>query len=84
MQLQPFLSTSSTVQELLPLPQSLSVLGSTGFEALDNLESGNPVTADQRSNQQAAMDEPAKSQAGLFRVVASGLCQLIAAQRLVQ
>jgi hypothetical protein len=56
----------------------------TGFEALDNIESGNPVTADERNKQLAAMDEAAKPHAELFLVVASGVRQLVAAQRLVQ
>ncbi len=84
MRLQPFLSSSSSLQELLPLSQNLSILGSTGFEALDNIESGNPVTADKRNQQLAAMDEAAKPHAELFLVVASGVRQLIAAERSVQ
>jgi hexosaminidase len=80
-QLQPFLSSSSSLQELLPLSQNLSILGSIGVEVLDNIESGNPVAADKRNRQLAAMDEAAKPHAELFVVVASGLRQLIAAQR---
>ena len=80
-QLQPFLSSSISLQELLPLSQNLSILGSIGVEVLDNIESGNPVAADKRNRQLAAMDEAAKPHAELFVVVASGLRQLIAAQR---
>jgi hexosaminidase len=80
-QLQPFLSSSSSLQELLPLSQNLSILGSIGVEVLDNIESGNPVAADKRNRQLAAMEEAAKPHAELFLVVASGLRQLIAAQR---
>jgi len=80
-QLQPFLSSSSSLQELHPLSQNLSILGSIGVEVLDNIESGNPVAADKRNRQLAAMEEAAKPHAELFLVVASGLRQLIAAQR---
>jgi hypothetical protein len=39
----------------------------------DNIESGNPVTADERNKQLAATDEAAKPHAELFLVVASAL-----------
>jgi len=84
MQLQPFLSSSSSLQELLPLSQSLSILGATGLEALDTIESGNPVSTDKRNQQLAALDEAAKPHAELFLVVTSGVRQLIAAERLAQ
>jgi len=84
MQLQSFLSSSSFLQELLPLSQNLSILGATGLEALDHIESGNPITTDQRNQQLAAMEEAAKPHAELFLVVASGVRQLIAAERLAQ
>jgi hexosaminidase len=84
MQLQPFLSSSSSLRELLPLSQNLSILGATGIEALDNIESGNLVTTDKRNQQLAAMDEAAKPHAELFPVVVSGVRQLIAAERSAQ
>jgi hexosaminidase len=80
-QLQPFLASSSSLQELLPLSQNLSILGATGLEALDNVESGNPVSTDKRNQQLAALDEAAKPHAELFLVVASGVRQVIAAER---
>jgi hexosaminidase len=84
MQLQPFLSSSSSLRELLPLSQNLSILGATGLEALDNIESGNLVTTDKRNQQLAAMDKAAKPHAELFPVVVSGVRQLIAAERSAQ
>jgi hexosaminidase len=84
MQLQPFLSSSSSLRELLPLSQNLSILGATGLEALDNIESGNLVTTDKRNQQLAAMDEAAEPHAELFPVVVSGVRQLIAAERSAQ
>ena len=80
-QLQPFLASSSSLQELLPLSQNLSILGATGLEALDNVESGNPVSTDKRNQQLAALDEAAKPHAELCLVVASGVRQVIAAER---
>jgi len=79
--LQPFLSSSSSLQELLPLSHDLSILGSTGLEVLDNIEAGSRVAADKRTQQLAAIDDAAKPHAELFLVVASGIRQLVAAER---
>ena len=79
--LQPFLSSSSSLQELLPLSHDLCILGSTGLEALDNIEAGSRVTADKRNQQLAAIDDAAKPHAELFLVVSSGVRQLVAAER---
>ena len=82
--LQPFLSSSSSLQELLPLSHDLCILGSTGLEALDNIEAGSRVTADKRNQQLAAIDDAAKPHAELFLVVTSGVRQLVAAERLAE
>jgi len=82
--LQPFLSSSSSLQELLPLSHDLCILGSTGLEALDNIEAGSRVTADNRNQQLAAIDDAAKPHAELFLVVTSGVRQLVAAERLAE
>jgi hexosaminidase len=79
--LQPFLSSSSSLQELLPLSHDLSILGSTGLEVLDNIEAGSRVAADKRTQQLAAIDDAAKPHAELFLVVASGIRQLVVAER---
>ena len=82
--LQPFLSSSASLQELIPLSHGLCDLGSTGLEALDNIEAGSPVTADKRNQQLTAIDEAAKPHAELFLVVSSGVRQLVAAERLAE
>ena len=82
--LQPFLSSSSSLQELLPLSHDLCILGSTGLEALDNIEAGSGVTAGKRNQQLAAIDDAAKPHAELFLVVTSGVRQLVAAERLAE
>jgi hexosaminidase len=82
--LQPFLSSSSPLQELIPLSHELCNLGSTGLEALDTIEAGSPVTADKRNQQLTAIDEAAKPHAELFLVVSSGVRQLVAAERLAE
>jgi hexosaminidase len=82
--LQPLLSSSSSLQELIPLSHELCNLGSIGLEALDNIEAGSPVTADKRNQELAAIDEAAKPHAELFLVVGSGVRQLVAAERLAE
>jgi hexosaminidase len=82
--LQPFLSSSSSLQELIPLSHQLCDLGSTGLEALDNIEAGRRVTADKRHQQLATIDDAAKPRAELFLVVSSGVRQLVAAELLAE
>jgi len=82
--LQPFLSSSSSLQELIPLSHELCNLGSTGLEALDNIEAGSRVTADKRNQQLASLDDAAKPHAELFPVVSFGVRQLVEAERLAE
>jgi hexosaminidase len=82
--LQPFLYSSSSLQELIPLSHELCNLGSTGLEALDNIEAGSRVTGDKRTQQLASIDDAAKPHAELFLVVTSGVRQLVAAEPLVE
>ncbi len=79
--LQPFLSSSILLQELIPLSHQLCNLGSTGLEVLDNIEAGSRVTAEKRNQQLAALDDAAKPHAELFLVVTSGVRQLVGAER---
>jgi hexosaminidase len=79
--LQPFLSSSISLQELIPLSHQLCNLGSTGLEVLDNIEAGSRVTAEKRNQQLAALDDAAKPHAELFLVVTSGVRQLVGAER---
>jgi hexosaminidase len=81
--LQPFLSSSSSLQELIPLSRQLCNLGSTGLAVLDNIEAGSPVTGETRNQQLVVIDDAAKPHAELFLVVSSGVRQLVAAERLV-
>jgi len=82
--LQPFMYSSSSLQELIPLSHELCNLGSTGLEALDNIEAGSRITGDKRTQQLAAIDDAAKPHAELFLVVTSGVRELVAAEPLVE
>jgi hexosaminidase len=82
--LQPFLSSSRSLQELIPLSHELCSLGSIGLEALDNIETGSRVAADKRTQQLTAIDDAAKPHAELFLVVTSGVRQLVAVETLVE
>jgi hexosaminidase len=82
--LQPFLSSSASLQELIPLSHQLYSLGSIGLAALDNIEPGTPVAADKRNQQLAAIDDASKPHAELFLVVSSGVRQLVAAEQVAE
>lgn len=78
--LQPFLPGSVFLSDLAPLSNSLSVLGSVGLEALDAIESGQPVSPDKRNHQLALVNDNAAPHAEMRIVIAPAIRQLVEAQ----
>jgi hexosaminidase len=79
-QLQSYLAASALGQPLIPLSQGLSKLGVLGLSALDAIESLQPVTAEQRKQQLAQVEDLAASHAELFLVVTPAVRALIQAE----
>jgi hexosaminidase len=77
---EPYLATSMLREPLVPLSQSLSVLGALGLNALDSIEAGHMVTAEQRKEQMARADECAAHHAEMFLVVTPAVRAFIEAE----
>lgn len=78
--LQPFLPASVFLADLSPLSHDLSSLGTAGLEALDAIESGQPVAPDKRSQQLAIVDESSKPHAEMMIVIAPAIRLLVKTQ----
>jgi hexosaminidase len=78
--LQPYLATSALRAPLAPLSHSLAVLGTIGLEALDAIESGRPVTAEERKAQLAALEDSSAPHAELMFVITLAVRTLITAE----
>ena len=78
--LEPFLATSMLRKPLVPLSQSLSVLGGLGIDALDAVDAAHPVTPEQRNEQLAKVGKSAATHAELFLVVTPAVRALIEAE----
>ena len=78
--LEPYLSASMLRQRLVPLSQSLSVLGTLGLAALDCIESRRPITPAQRKEQLARVEGNTAPHAELFLVVAPAVRVLVEAE----
>jgi hexosaminidase len=78
--IEPYLPTSMLRKPLVPLSQNLSTLGSIGLNALDTIESGRTVTADQRKAQLAKIDDCAAHHAEMFLVVTPTVRALVEAE----
>ncbi|MGA8531881.1 MAG: family 20 glycosylhydrolase [Acidobacteriaceae bacterium] len=78
--IEPYLGTSALRRPLIPLSQNLSALGALGLAALDSLESAHPLTAEQREEQLARLDEIAAPHAELFLVVVPAVRVLLEAE----
>jgi hexosaminidase len=83
-QLEPFLVTSALRKELIPLSRDLSALGSLGLQALDVIESGQPITAEKRKQDLATLEENIKPCAELQLAVEPTVRLLIEAQPVAQ
>lgn len=77
---EPWLATSMLREPLVPLSQSLSALGTLGLNALESIEAGNTVTAEQRKEQLAKADACAAHHAEMFLVVTPAIRALIEAE----
>lgn len=78
--LEPYLATSMMREPLVPLSKSLSSLGVMGLAALDAIESGQPVTQEQRQSQLAKVEESAAPHAEMFLVVTPAVRTLVEAE----
>jgi hexosaminidase len=78
--LQPFLPASVLLADLSPLSHDLSSLGTAGLEALDAIESSQPVAPDKRSQQLAIVDESSKPHAEMMIVIAPAIRLLVKTQ----
>ena len=70
---------SFLMKEVVPLSQSLSVLGTAGLEALDFLDRGNGAPQDWKTQQLAGIEEAKKPKAQLLIVVAPAVQKLVEA-----
>jgi hexosaminidase len=75
--LEPYLGMSMLREPLVPLSKNLAALGALGLSALDAIESGRPVTPEQRREQIAAVEESVAPHAEMFLVVAPAVRTLI-------
>jgi hexosaminidase len=75
-----YLATSMLRKPLAPLSENLSVLGAVGLNALDWIEGGHAVTAEQRKEQLAKVDDCAAHHAEMFLVVTPAVRALIEAE----
>jgi hexosaminidase len=78
-ELQPQFEKSLLLQEVAPLAQSLSALGTAGLAALDHLDRGEPAPPAWVSAQLAMVEQAGKPQAQLLIVVAPSVGKLIQA-----
>jgi hexosaminidase len=78
--LQPFLPASVFLADLAPLSHDLSALGSVGLDALDAIESGQPVAQEKRSQQLAVVNENTAPHAEMMIVIAPAIRHLVEAQ----
>jgi hexosaminidase len=70
---------SFLMKEVVPLSQSLSVLGTAGLEALDFLDRGNGAPQDWKTKQLAAIEEAKKPKAQVLLMVAPAVQRLVEA-----
>ncbi len=78
--IEPYLATSMLRKPLVPLSQSLSELGGVGLDALDAVEAGRAVTAEERKAQLAKVDDCAAHHAEMFLVVTPAVRALVEAE----
>ena len=77
--LQPLLQHSFLLKEVAPVSQNLAALGAAGLQALDNIDTRKPTSADWRQQQIAAIQQAAKPTADLVLVVAPAVQKLVEA-----
>jgi hexosaminidase len=79
-QIEPYLPTSMLRKPLVPLSQNLSELGRLGLDALDAIEAGGDISAEQRKAQLAKVDSRAAPHAEMFLVVTPAVRALVEAE----
>ena len=79
-QIEPYLATSMLRKPLVPLSQNLSELGGLGLDALDAIDAGRAITAEQRKAQLAKVDTCAAPHAEMFLVVTPAVRALVEAE----
>ncbi len=77
--LRPLADKSSFVQEVLPISQNLSALGTTGLQALDYLDRGEKAPDGWKTQQLALVQQASQPKAELLLMVASPVQKLIQA-----
>ncbi len=83
-QIEPYLSKSMLRVRLIPLSQDLSALGNLGLTALNNIEAGHSITADEKKKELSALDSIAAPHAEMFLVVTPAVRTLIEAEPVTQ
>lgn len=78
--IEPYLATSMLREPLVPLSQELSALGTLGLAALDNIEAGRAISAENRKEQLAQLEVTAAHHAEMFLVVTPAVRVLIDAE----
>jgi hexosaminidase len=78
--LQSFLPGSVFLSDLAPLSHDLSALGSVGLEALDTIESGQPMAQEKRSQQLAIVEASSAPHAEMMIVIVPAIRHLVEAQ----
>jgi hexosaminidase len=77
--LQPLADNSALVQEVLPVSQNLSALGTAGLQALDYLDRGEKAPEDWKTQQLAVVQQAFEPKAQVLLMVAPAVQQLIRA-----
>ena len=79
--LQPFLPESAFLADLAPLSHDISALATVGLEALDAIDSGQPVAPEKRTEQLALVNAAAAAaHAEMMIVIIPGIRHLVEAQ----
>jgi hexosaminidase len=78
--LQPFLPDSVFLADLAPLSHDLSALASIGLEALDEIESGQPIAPEKRTQQLALVTQSATPHAQMLIAILPAIQHLVEAQ----
>ena len=77
--LQPLLAQSYLLQELRPLSQNLSALGTAGLQSLDYLDKSQPAPDSWKTQELAVINQAKQRSADMFLMVAAPVQQLVEA-----
>jgi hypothetical protein len=79
-QIEPYLPNSILRARLIPLSQQLAALGNLGLAALDDLQTGGPITPEKKQKELDILKSIAAPQAEMLIVVTPSVRSLIEAQ----